>query len=137
VQFLIACNIPFSLFIMVAIAVDRYLCICRPLTRVLTVHRAKLTVVVLALCAGAVGVCVALMYGVHNQFPLALIAASNNRTLQPEYDVTLPTGNDSGGLEDVLASCSGSNCSSQTSVVELEEALLGSQWAFRVCRGCS
>ena len=42
-------DIPFSLFIMVAIAVDRYLCICRPFTRLLTVRRAKMTVVALNL----------------------------------------------------------------------------------------
>jgi len=34
---------------MVAIAVDRYLCICRPFTRLLTVRRAKVTVVALNL----------------------------------------------------------------------------------------
>ena len=137
-QFLIACNIPFSLFIMVAIAVDRYLCICRPFTRVLTVHRAKLTVFVLAMCASAVGVCVALMYGVHNQFPPldALIAASSNWTLVPRYDVTVATGNDSGGSEDAVTSCGGSNCSSQASVVELGVLrvpwVFGSCWVFRV-----
>jgi len=128
VQFLITCNIPFSLFIMVAIAVDRYLCICHPFTRLLTVFRAKLTVVVLALCAGAIGVCVALTYGVYNQFPLyaLMAAASANQTLQPAaaaHDVTpVSAGNDvrdwDGGNE--LATCGVRNCSNhQASDVEL------------------
>jgi len=126
VQFLLACNIPFSLFIMVAIAVDRYLCICRPFTRVLTVHRAKLTVLMLALCASAVGFCVALMYGVHSQFPLsAFIAASSNRTLQSGYDVTLATGNDSESWKDATTSCADSNCSSNASAVELDLLNMG------------
>jgi len=104
---------------MVAIAVDRYLCICRPFTRVLTVYRAKMTVVVLAVCAGVVGVCVALMYGVHNQFPLyALFAASANRTLQTGYDVTPVSGNDSRDWGEETAGCDDRNCSNQASVVE-------------------
>jgi len=107
---------------MVAIAVDRYLCICRPFTRVLTVHRAKLTIVTLALCATAVGVCVALMYGVHNQFPhYALMTSSTNQTLQPEYDVTMATGNHSSVEdEDEMPLCGYRNCSGETTgTVEL------------------
>jgi len=127
VQFLIACNIPFSLFIMVAIAVDRYLCICHPFTRLVTVFRAKLTVVVLAMCASAVGVCVALTYGVYNQFPLyALIAAASaNHTLQPAasaagYDVTpLSTGDDGSDWDgERVATCAEGNCSDQAGDVE-------------------
>ena len=124
---------------MVAIAVDRYLCICRPFTRVLTVYRAKLTIVVLALCASAVGVCVAFMYGVHDQFPLALIAAASNRTQQTGYDVTRSTGNDSGGWEDAAASCGSSNCSSKASVVEFKRLTMGlplTLWVFWVYRNC-
>jgi len=128
VQFLIACNIPFSLFVMVAIAVDRYLCICHPFTRLLTYRRAKLTAIALALGATTVGLCVALMYGVHTQFPLdalmaaaaAAAAAAMNRTLQAGYDVTPITGNDDDEGEE-LASCGGGNCSSLDSVVELNE----------------
>jgi len=106
---------------MVAIAVDRYLCICHPFTRLLTVFRAKLTVVVLAMCASAVGVCVALMYGVHDQFPLfSLIAASSNRTQQPGYDVTPATGDDSRDWDAEVATCGGRNCNNQASVVEFK-----------------
>lgn len=64
-QFLITSNIPFSAFIMVAIAVDRYFCICHPFLHAMTVIRAKLAVAVLALLAAAIGVCVSLMYGVY------------------------------------------------------------------------
>jgi hypothetical protein len=68
-QFLITFNIPFSAFIMVAIAVDRYLCICRPFLRCLTVRRAKIIICLLGLCAGAIGVCVALMHGIFRRLP--------------------------------------------------------------------
>jgi len=61
---MITCNIPFSAMIMVAIAVDRYLCICRPFVQVLTVRRAWITSGVLGVCASAIGMCVALMYSV-------------------------------------------------------------------------
>src|SRR6218665_1822819 len=47
-QFIITSNIPFSAFIMVAIAVDRYFCICHPFLHAMTVFRAKLVVAVLA-----------------------------------------------------------------------------------------
>ena len=42
-HFLITSNVPCSALIMVAIAVDRYLCICHPFMRVMTVHRAKVS----------------------------------------------------------------------------------------------
>jgi len=65
-QFLITSNIPFSALIMVAIAVDRYLCICHPWrsAALMNQSRAKLVVMALALFSAAIGVCVALMYGV-------------------------------------------------------------------------
>lgn len=49
---------------MVAIAVDRYLCICHPFVRALTVRRAWITSCVLCLFSSAIGVIVALMYNV-------------------------------------------------------------------------
>lgn len=39
--FLITCNVPFAAFIMVAIAIDRYLCICRPHCHVLGSRRSQ------------------------------------------------------------------------------------------------
>lgn len=68
-QFLITSNIPFSALVMVAIAVDRYLCICHPFLRALTVARAKKVTISLALCAVGLGVIVALMYGVYTLPP--------------------------------------------------------------------
>ena len=79
-QFLITSNIPFSALIMVAIAVDRYICICHPWRSVQLMNqsRAKLVVMVLALCAAVIGVCVALMYGVFR--PIHLPANYQNLT---------------------------------------------------------
>lgn len=66
-KFLIASNIPFSALIMVAIAVDRYLCICHPFLRVLTIYRAKLITGALALYSAALGIVVALTAGVYTK----------------------------------------------------------------------
>lgn len=66
-QFLITSNIPFSALIMVLIAVDRYLCICHPFLRVLTVARAKGVIATLGFFAAALGLCVSLMFGVYQR----------------------------------------------------------------------
>ena len=63
--FLITFNIPFSALIMAAIAVDRYLCICHPFLRAMTIGRAKVLVVALGLFAAGQGLCVSLIYGVY------------------------------------------------------------------------
>ena len=64
-QFFITCNIPFSAFVMVAIAVDRYLCICQPFTRLMTLDRAKVLIGLLAAVAASLGACVAMFFGVY------------------------------------------------------------------------
>jgi len=57
VQFLLTSNIPFSALIIVAIAVDRYVCICHPLryATLATAFRARVVVLVLALLALVLG----------------------------------------------------------------------------------
>jgi cholecystokinin A receptor/hypocretin (orexin) receptor 2 len=40
-MFFITSNVPFAAFIMVAIAVDRYLCICHPFRHLMNAQRAK------------------------------------------------------------------------------------------------
>ena len=65
-QFLITSNIPFSALVMAAIAIDRYLCICHPFLRALTVARAKVVTAGMAALAVGLGVIVALMYGVYH-----------------------------------------------------------------------
>ena len=64
-QFLITSNIPFSALVMVAIAIDRYFCICHPFMHAINIHRAKIMIAGLALFAAGLGVIVALMYGVY------------------------------------------------------------------------
>ena len=63
--FLQTSNIPFSAFIMVAIAFDRYFCICHPFLHAFTVPRAKLIVFLLALLAVAFGVVTSLSFGMY------------------------------------------------------------------------
>lgn len=64
-QFLITCTVPLSAFIMVAIAVDRYICICHPFAHVMTVKRAKIIVGILAIFATVLGLITALGYSVY------------------------------------------------------------------------
>ena len=66
-QFLITSTIPFSAFVMVAIAVDRYLCIVHPFRHTMTMERAKSTVALLAILAIMLGVLCCLMYGVYKE----------------------------------------------------------------------
>ncbi|XP_045163895.2 uncharacterized protein LOC123528232 [Mercenaria mercenaria] len=64
-QFLITCTVPLSAFIMVAIAVDRYICICHPFAHIMTVKRAKIIVGILAIFATILGLITALGYSVY------------------------------------------------------------------------
>lgn len=90
-QFLITSNIPFSALIMVAIAVDRYLCICHPFLRSVSTRKAKAAVAGLGLCAAGLGLCVSLMYGVyHRTFPPLYL----NDLLQRRRDSPVWTTND-------------------------------------------
>ena len=64
-QFLITCNVPLSAFIMVAIAIDRYICICHPFVHIMTVKRAKFFVGILAGFAVILGLITALGFSVY------------------------------------------------------------------------
>jgi len=79
-QFLITSNIPFSALIMVAIAVDRYLCICHPWrsAALMNVSRAKVVVCILGLFAMFIGVIVGLMYGVYHYQPVTSLHVQNS-----------------------------------------------------------
>lgn len=64
-QFLITCTVPLSAFIMVAIAVDRYICICHPFVHIMTVKRAKYILYILAGFAVVLGIITSLGNGVY------------------------------------------------------------------------
>ncbi|CAL1535381.1 unnamed protein product, partial [Lymnaea stagnalis] len=64
-HFLITSKVPMSAFIMVAIAFDRYFCICHPLKRIVTLRRVKLTLFLLTLLACTLGVITSLFYSVY------------------------------------------------------------------------
>jgi len=81
-QFLITCNIPFSALVMVAIAVDRYLCICHPFMRLLTIRRAKILIGFLAAVAATLGACVAMFFGVYVRREVDAADASNTTESQ-------------------------------------------------------
>ncbi|OWF54283.1 orexin receptor type 2-like [Mizuhopecten yessoensis] len=81
-NFLITSNVPLSAFIMVAIAVDRYICICHPFVHILTVPRAKTTVSLLGAFACVLGLITALNYDVYQTFPEIALNVSNGSTLE-------------------------------------------------------
>lgn len=63
-HFLVTTTIPFSAFVMVAIAVDRYYCICKPFIQIMTKFRAKVIVFSLSILALLIGFVSCLNYGV-------------------------------------------------------------------------
>lgn len=65
-HFLITCNVPFSAMVMVAIAIDRYFCICHPWLNAIGSRAAKRIIVGLGLLAVCFGVCVACMHGIYH-----------------------------------------------------------------------
>ncbi|GFR84673.1 cholecystokinin receptor type A [Elysia marginata] len=67
-HFLITSKVPLSLFVMVAIAVDRYMCICRPLQRAITRTKAKVIIAALVLLAFTLGAFSVLFHGMYQAF---------------------------------------------------------------------
>ena len=65
-QFLITSNVPFSAFIMVAIAIDRYFCICRPWLKIIDIRIAKRIIICLLFFAISLGLITSLAYGVYH-----------------------------------------------------------------------
>ncbi|WAR15087.1 CCKAR-like protein [Mya arenaria] len=65
-MFFITCNVPFAAFIMVAIAIDRFFCICHPFLHVLNIFRAKVIVLCLLMAASTFGIITSLSYGVYS-----------------------------------------------------------------------
>lgn len=83
-QFLITTTIPFSAFVMVAIAVDRYLCICHPFRHAMTIRRAEFIVAVLCAFAVMLGILCCLNYGVRDIYadiPIANSTSGNDTTM--------------------------------------------------------
>lgn len=66
-QFMKTTTIPFSAFVMVAIALDRYLCIVYPFKHMMTVKKAKITVCVLSMLAFVIGILASLMIGTYQR----------------------------------------------------------------------
>ena len=93
-QFLITSNIPFSALIMVAIAIDRYFCICHPFLHAMNMFRAKLIVVFLAIVATALGVMVAMMYGVYKSMP----SVGHTTPIPPNMTDFYPSNDTSSGM---------------------------------------
>ncbi|VDI09418.1 cholecystokinin A receptor [Mytilus galloprovincialis] len=87
-QFLITSNVPFSSFIMVVIACDRYMKICRPWNQILDTKMAKKIIIFLFMFAVMLGIVIALVHGIPNDFfmklngsPITLTNTTTNSSL--------------------------------------------------------
>ena len=80
-QFLVTSTVPFSAFVMVAIAFDRYLCIVHPFKHMtsMTLKRAKAIVALLFFLAFTIGLLCCLMFGTHSREVICV--KTNNFTL--------------------------------------------------------
>ncbi|KAJ8319950.1 hypothetical protein KUTeg_001537 [Tegillarca granosa] len=88
-HFMIATTIPFSAFIMVAIAVDRYFCICHPFWKLMNIYRARVIVSCLGLFSFLLGLVWSLNYGVYlDKNNLFTTIIDNNDTYDPKNDST-------------------------------------------------
>lgn len=88
-QFFITSNIPFSALIMVAIAIDRYLCICHPFLHALNLHRAKVMTSCLAISAASLGIIVSMMYGVYQLAAVSSSSISSTSSMLSADNVTV------------------------------------------------
>ena len=89
-QFLITCTVPLSAFIMVAIAVDRYICICHPFVHIMTVPRAKCILYILAAFAVILGIITALGNGVYEE-TLVSVNTTEQLSNSTEYHIVNKT----------------------------------------------
>lgn len=69
-HFLITCNVPFSAMVMVAIAIDRYFCICHPWMNAITSRSARRIIAGLGLLSICIGICVSCMHGIYHPWYL-------------------------------------------------------------------
>ncbi|KAH3828678.1 uncharacterized protein LOC127831595 [Dreissena polymorpha] len=99
-QFLITSNVPFSAFIMVAIAFDRYFCICRPWLKVLNIRLAKRIILSLLVFSLSLGLITSLAYGVYHRKSSVRIIRNNSLPEQFLYNES--TNNNIGTHDNAL-----------------------------------
>lgn len=104
-HFLITTTVPFSAFVMVVIAVDRYLCICHPFLHWMTQLRAKVIIACLAVFIFCIGGIICAQYSIYGEKPVDIFSDvvphnstySTNVTLKPGSGnatlVTMAAGN--------------------------------------------
>ncbi|XP_062599699.1 alpha-2A adrenergic receptor-like [Saccostrea cucullata] len=93
-HFLVTSTIPFSAFVMVAIAVDRYYCICKPFIQIMTKFRAKVIVFSLSILALIIGFVSCLNFGLierknRNHTNLTLEIQATAELLSPDHPAVL------------------------------------------------
>ncbi|KAL8574769.1 hypothetical protein ACOMHN_035312 [Nucella lapillus] len=71
-HFLITTTVPFSAFVMVVIAVDRYLCICHPFLHWMTQRRAKIIIACLTIFIFCIGAIICIHYSIYGESEEAL-----------------------------------------------------------------
>lgn len=86
-HFLVASSVPLSAFVMAAISVDRYICICQPMRFKLSVLTVKLVIMFLAALALGLGIIVALLYGNVDDVDVNVVKTETNCSVTLEKPV--------------------------------------------------
>lgn len=133
-MFLITGGVPFATLIMVAIAFDRYFCICHPFLHVITIFRAKLIILILLSFAGILGIMVALMYGINDiisdpssQSNNSCYSNTSSSYQQVTCNSTIYNANMSSNLSDDLINHSYGMCSPNYDIFNEDFVLLFSK----------
>lgn len=92
-QFFITSNVPFSAFIMVAIAIDRYLCICRPWVKVINIKVAKKIILCLLMLSLSLGLITSLAYGVYHKKAVTKLIRNVTNEASDIHNVTFADAN--------------------------------------------
>ena len=97
-MFLITSTVPFSAYIMVGIAVDRYLCICHPLLQVFTVARVKLVISLLTIPAMTFGILTALSFGTYTYEDTTFVFDHNYSSAAAAATTMMNVSGEGGGV---------------------------------------
>lgn len=121
-QFFITSHMPFSAFIMVAIAFDRYFCICRPWKKFLDIRFAKRILVSLFAFSFTLGLITSLAYGVyHRKITVFRNVTSGNINITSEINGPASNSPINNSLENMYWA---NNCSLKWKELSLEDQSL-------------
>ena len=115
-HFLNTTTVPFSAFVMVVIAVDRYLCICHPFLHWMTQLRAKIIIACLALFIFCIGGIICAQYSIYGEKHLDIFPEVDALNSTYSTNVTLKPGSGNATLVTMAAGGNGPGSGSGSGV---------------------